>query len=208
MSELTSSKQTTKKHFDETAKYYNESSDGKFVKCMYDEILNRVLSVPNNNILDLGCGNGNILKLLEEKTTSNLYGLDLSDNMISEAKKRLSKNVILTVGDSENLPYEDNKFDVIICNASFHHYPHPDIVLKEIHRVLKTNGVFILGDPAIPFNLLRHVFNYFLKYSNSGDYKIYNQKEITLLLNNNNFQIDKFKMINHRTFALNALKIN
>ncbi|HCW52522.1 MAG TPA: SAM-dependent methyltransferase [Clostridium sp.] len=208
MSKLTTIKQTTKKHFDETAQYYNESSDGKFVKCMYDEILNRVLSVPNGNILDLGCGNGNILKLLEEKTSSNLYGLDLSDNMISEAKKRLGKNVTLTVGDSENLPYKNDKFDVIICNASFHHYPHPDIVLKEIHRVLKDNGVFILGDPTIPFNLFRNIFNFFLKYSNSGDYKIYNQKEINHLLNKNNFKIYKFKMINHRTFALNALKIN
>ncbi|WP_243159505.1 hypothetical protein [Clostridium sp. SM-530-WT-3G] len=53
-----------------------------------------------------------------------------------------------------------------------------------------------------------NILNFFLKYSNSGDYKIYDKKEITYLINKNSFQIDKFKMINHRTFALNALKIN
>lgn len=205
MSKLTTIKQTTKKHFDETAQYYNESHDGKFVKCMYNEILKQVLSFPNTNILDLGCGNGNILKLLEEKTKSNLYGLDLSDNMIAEAKKRLNKNAVLTVGDSEKLPYENNKFDMIICNASFHHYPHPGLVLQEIKRVLKYNGVFILGDPTFPCNLILKIFNYSLKYSDSGDYKLYSKKEITNLLSKFNFTIENFKMLNYRSFILSAV---
>lgn len=128
--------------------------------------------------------------------------------MINEAKKRLDSKVNLTIGDSENLPYENNQFDVIICNASFHHYPKSNLVLKEIKRVLKSDGIFILGDPTIPFSLFLKVFNYFLKYSNSGDYKIYSKKEIIELLNKNGFSVENFKMINHRSFALNAINTN
>lgn len=208
MSNVANIKQTTKNHFNETAEYYNESNDGKFVKSMYNDILNRISSINPNKILDLGCGNGNVLKMLEGKTNADLYGLDLSENMINEAKKRLDSKVNLTIGDSENLPYENNQFDVIICNASFHHYPKPNLVLKEIKRVLKSDGIFILGDPTIPFSLFLKVFNYFLKYSNSGDYKIYSKKEIIELLNKNGFSVENFKMINHRSFALNAINTN
>lgn len=205
MNKISNSKELTKNHFNNSAENYNNSSDGRFVKCMYDEILERILKINPQNVLDIGCGNGNILKLLKEKTNSALYGIDLSDKMIAEAEKKLGKDVNLTVGDAEYLPYNDGQFDVIICNASFHHYPNPKIVLKEVKRILKKNGVFILGDPTAPFNWYIKIFNYFLKYSNSGDYKIYNQKEITDLLMNSGFIVENFKKINYRTFALNAI---
>lgn len=201
-------KTTTKKHFNKTAENYSNSSNGKFVKCMYGEIVDRILKLNPHTILDLGCGNGNILKILEEKIDADLYGLDLSENMISQAKKNLKSEVNLTVGDSENLPYDNNKFDIVICNASFHHYTNPERALTEIKRILKKDGVFILGDPTGPFDWYLKVLNYFLKHSNSGDYKIYSQKEITQLLYSSGFEVQNFKKINYRTFALNAVKID
>lgn len=205
MNKTLNSKQKTKNHFNETAENYNRSYDGKFVKCMYDEIINRILQINPHKILDLGCGNGNILKTLEEKTDADLYGLDLSENMIKEAEKNLNSDVNLTIGDAEKLPYSDNKFDVVICNASFHHYTKPEIVLKEIKRILKKNGVFILGDPTCPFDWYLKILNYFLKHSDSGDFKIYSKKEITSLLTSLDFKVENFKKINYRAFALNAV---
>lgn len=207
MNKTMSFKENTKKYFNTTAKDYDNSHDGQFVKCMYDEIFNRVKSINPKTILDLGCGNGNILKMLENNTSASLYGLDLCENMIEEARKRLSNKITLTVGDSENLPYADNMFDTIICNASFHHYIHPDAVLKEIKRVLKKDGSLILGDPSAPFNWYTKFLNYFLKYSNSGDYKIYSKKEITSLLSKYSFEIKDFKMIDYRAFVLTATNI-
>ena len=71
--------------------------------------------------------------------------------MIESAQKKLGEKVILEVGDAEKLPYAENQFDIVICNASFHHYPNPDRVLSEIKRVLKIEGILILGDPTAPF---------------------------------------------------------
>lgn len=186
-------KETTKNHFNKTAETYNTSNDGLFVKCMYDEIIERIIKLHPQKILDLGCGNGNILKLISKKADLQLYGLDLSDKMVKEAEKKLGNKATFTIGDSENLPYEDNIFDVIVCNASFHHYPNPLKVLKEIKRTLKKDGTLILGDPTIPFNFILKIFNFFLRYSKSGDFKIYSQKEITKLLNTAGFDVTNFK---------------
>ena len=197
-------KQTTKLHFDEIAEDYNNSSDGRFVKCMYEEIVNRISEIQPENILDLGCGNGNVLAALAKCTTYKLFGLDLSENMISEAKKRLNDDVELKIGDSENLPYEDNKFDVIICNASFHHYIHPKKVLNEIKRVLAPNGILILGDPTFPCDWLLKIINHFLPMSNSGDYRLYSKKTISSLLNECGFTPYNFKKLNCKSFIINA----
>ena len=52
--------------------------------------------------------------------------------MIEMAKKNLGNSAELKVGDSEYMPWKDNFFDVIVCNASFHHYPNPEKVLSEM----------------------------------------------------------------------------
>ena len=86
--------------------------------------------------------------------------------MLEIAKNKLGNDATLILGDSERLPFEDSSFDAIVCNDSFHHYPQPDIVEKEVSRCLKQNGVFIIfttrKPPEIPpsdilfFNLIIH----------------------------------------------------
>ena len=94
-----------------------------------------------------------------------------------------------SVGDSERLPFEDSSFDAIVCNDSFHHYPQPDIVEKEVSRCLKQNGVFIIGDCWQPIGA-RQIMNYYMKHSNSGDVKIYSKKEMLLLLSKDFHEIE------------------
>ena len=82
--------------------------------------------------------------------------------------------------DAEKLPFDDNTFDIIVCNASFHHYIHPDIVLKEIQRVLKDNGKLLIGDPYIS-TPVRPVINLLTKFSPEGDYHFYGENEMKKL---------------------------
>ena len=91
------SKKITTDYFNKTAEGYDTSHDGKFVQCMYREILARVPDTKGQRILDLGCGNGNILKTLKERIPAEYYGLDISGKMIEEAGKKLGKAAQLQV---------------------------------------------------------------------------------------------------------------
>lgn len=170
------SKEKTKQHFNETASSYNTSDDGKFVSEMYDVMVDEIQKSQPGKILDVGCGNGNLFTFLPDGKYE-LFGVDFSENMIIEAKKNCKVKASFSVSDAENLPFDDDTFDIVVCNASFHHYIHPNIVLEEMHRVLKDGGKLLIGDPYIP-NGLRGLMNVLLRFSDSGDYHIYGLKEM------------------------------
>ena len=199
-------KERSKTYFNNTAAGYDSSPDGVFVRCMYPEILRRAQRLRPSIVLDLGCGNGNVLALLKEQIPAQYYGLDLAENMIMEARKRLGSAVSLAVGDAQALPYPANYFDLIICNASFHHYPNPQKVLLEIKRVLRREGTLILGDPTLPGELLPRLLNRMMQYSQSGDAHIWSRKTILSFLNENGMAVENFQKLNPKTFILNARK--
>lgn len=205
------SKKVTREYFDSTAKDYDSSHDGRFVRCMYQEIVERAEKLSRKGIriervLDLGCGNGNVIAALREKIPVEYYGLDLSEKMVEEAGCRLGDEIDLRVGDAEHMPYEDRMFDLIICNASFHHYPHPKRALEEMRRVLRPGGVLILGDPTLRIGVLAKIFNCFIKYSNSGDAYIWRRKEITRLFGDKGFKVKEWKYVNKKAFVFHAVK--
>lgn len=170
------SKEKTKQHFNETAFDYNNSDDGKFVKDMYEVLVDEIQKSQSGKILDVGCGNGNLFALLPDGKYE-LYGVDFSENMIIEAKKNCNTKASFSVADAENLPFDDDTFDILVCNASFHHYIHPNIVLDEMHRVLKEGGKLLIGDPYIPTGI-RGLMNLVLRFSDEGDYHIYGLGEM------------------------------
>jgi ubiquinone/menaquinone biosynthesis C-methylase UbiE len=196
-------KENSKNNFDKQAEDYDNGHDGKFVKVMYNQIIKRISSLNPKSLLDLGCGTGNILLKLCQNENIKLYGLDISSKMIDIAKNNLNDKVELKVGDSEFIPWQDNSFELVVCNASFHHYPHPEKVLKEIKRVLKPNGNLIIGDPTAPI-ILRQLLNLFCKISKNGDYKIYSQEEFKKLLIKCEFLPFDIKKINCKSFAISA----
>ncbi|MBU3090749.1 class I SAM-dependent methyltransferase [Clostridium sp. CF011] len=196
-------KENSKINFNKQAESYDKSANGKFVAPMYNEIINRIMLIKPKKLLDVGCGTGNVLMKLVENSNIELYGLDISEKMIDMAKKNLGNSADLKVSDSECMPWKNNTFDVIVCNASFHHYPNPDKTLLEMKRILKSNGTLIIGDPTAPV-VIRQVLNLYYKRSDTGDYKIYSKKEIEDLLIKTGFKPFNFKKINYKTFAINA----
>lgn len=99
------------------------------------------------NILDVGCGTGSHLELYQ-RYECNLYGLDLSPSMLEVARKRLGNNAQLDLGNATDVPYEDNKFDLVITMLSLHEMS-PETrsgVFSEIKRILKQDGHILLID--------------------------------------------------------------
>lgn len=197
---MINSKDRTKQHFDKTASDYNNSSDGKFVEPMYEVIVNEIQKLDGGKILDVGCGNGNLFTYLPDGKYE-LFGVDFSKNMIVEAKKNC-QNATFSVADAEKLPFGDDTFDIIVCNASFHHYIRPNTVLKEMHRVLKDGGKVLIGDPYMS-SVVRPVVNAVIKFSNSGDYHIYGMDEMKeLFIKNGLTPVSSLKTDNHTAFHI------
>ena len=74
------------------------------------------------------------------------YGVDLTDEAIETTQRRLETyrfHSNLKRINAEVLPFEDNFFDVVYSWGVIHHTEHPEQIIKEIHRTLKPNGIFI-----------------------------------------------------------------
>lgn len=97
-------------------------------------------------ILELGCGTGDMWKEHTEllEAVSELVLTDFSAGMLESAKEMLgeNKNISYKVVDIQNIPYEDNSFDMVIANMMLYHVPEIHKGLAEVRRVLKANGLF------------------------------------------------------------------
>ncbi len=190
----------SKNSFNRQAEKYDTSDYSKYPRECYPFVLNAVSDVRFNKVLDLGCGTGVILKEISIKNSSaELFGLDLSENMIAQAAQRLGTTAKLSVGDAENLPYSDDTFDLVCCVESFHHYPNPTKALLEINRVLKKGGLFLLCD-AWARPLIRQIMNLFIKFSHDGDVHIYSENEINKLLEGTGFSAVSWQIITKHAY--------
>ena len=110
-------------------------------------LLEELEKEPFDTVLDCGCGTGPAIELLHEKYPEKHFtGLDLTPEMIHVAQAKNLSNTEFLVGDSENLPFEDDSFDAVICANSFHHYPNPQDFFNSTYRVLRKGGRLILRD--------------------------------------------------------------
>ena len=200
---LSREKERSIKHFDSNAAEYDSSFDGKFVKVMYQSLLEELEKEEEGKLLDIGCGNGNILcKLVNGKR--QLFGIDLSENMVEESSKKIGRDAEIKVADAEHIPYKDNTFDTLVCNASFHHYPHPEEALREMKRVLKNEGRLLIGE-GYAIQPFRALLNFSFRFSDSGDFHSYGKQELIRMLKANGFNIAEVKRTSNHTILYIAI---
>ena len=185
-------KDKSKIHFDEMSSDYSNTL-GKYTEPMDNALIKELDGKNFKTLLDVGCGNGIFLSMVLNKFDAVVSGVDISPGMIEKSKELLGGRAYLKIGDSEHLPWNNKSFDVVTCNASFHHYPGPELALKEMKRVLRPGGILMIADPFTPNNLLRFFVNLFIKFSKSGDVKIYSQKEMQELLEKCGFTLIKWE---------------
>jgi ubiquinone/menaquinone biosynthesis C-methylase UbiE len=98
-----------------------------------------------SKILDLGCGAGQDAKYLAEAGI-DVLGLDISKEMIAEAKKR-NPAISFSVGDFLLFNFLDDKFDAVWCSTVFHHIPSAqnEVFIKKIQRILRSGGLLYIS---------------------------------------------------------------
>jgi SAM-dependent methyltransferase len=99
------------------------------------------------SILDFGTGIGNSLDFfIKYFPGAHLFGVDVSEESLRIAQNKYQRRITFNIFDGVNLPFEDEKFDVVFAACVFHHIEkekHAQ-VLREIKRVLKKNGALVI----------------------------------------------------------------
>lgn len=115
---------------------------GRWSSLMAPEFLKWLNVSSNKNWLDVGCGTGALSEAIEQNCKpKNLACIDLSENFIEKVKKRISIASDFRVGSVENLPFENESFDIIVSGLALNFFQNLEKALTELKRVSKQNGI-------------------------------------------------------------------
>lgn len=96
-------------------------------------------------VLDVGCGRGERLSALAERFPGRaLAGIDRDADMVEMARANVKADI--RPADAAALPFEEESFGLVLCECSLSLFDRPEKSLREMHRVLKREGVLLLGD--------------------------------------------------------------
>jgi demethylmenaquinone methyltransferase/2-methoxy-6-polyprenyl-1,4-benzoquinol methylase len=122
------------------------------------------------NILDIATGTGDLAINLASTNAKEIIGLDISNGMLEVGRKKivtkkLEKIISMIIGDSENLPFDDNTFDAITVAFGIRNFENLEKGLSEILRVLKPNGIFVILETSVPTNpIYKFGYNIYSKF--------------------------------------------
>lgn len=175
-----------------------------YSKIWHDWHIKRMIAAVDENkvkkgsILDNGCGVGILSEYL---SNPDVIGIDISPNMVKLAESRMRKVV---EGSSENLPFENESFDVVFCRALLHHLADPERAVGEVARVLRSDGQVVFSDTLLSFvSSLPRKAVYRTKHFSSL-HKNFSRQELTSLIGKY-FKIEKVDYFGFIAYPLVAL---
>jgi len=141
-----------REQFDRQAAHYNERW-----AAWSDETLRRMLEWADPQTewraLDVATGTG-FTALALAPYVAHVTGTDVSPGMLAQAAKRAAEQGVVNAewreAPAEAQPFPDDSLDLVTCRIAPHHFPDPTAFVREVARVLKPGGVFVLGDTTVP----------------------------------------------------------
>lgn len=114
-------------------------------------------------VLDVGAGWGEFLQTLKEEK-ADIYGIEPDQLLVNLTNKLLGRDAVFQ-GYAEALPFENNKFDIVICNDTLEHVVNHSIALSEIIRVTKQGGYIWLEFPNYAYPQESHYKTFFIPFA-------------------------------------------
>lgn len=155
----------------EKEKYYNSKKYNKINKFRKNAILN-FINIEKPVILDIGCSDGQMGEIIKKEKDAIVFGVDISESAISEAKSKIDDAYILNI-EEEILKWpeeiKNQKYDYIIISEVLEHIVEPEKFLEKLKEVIQKNTEIIITVPNILFwkNRLRIFFGNF-DYTEQG----------------------------------------
>lgn len=135
-------------------------------------------------VLDLACGTGELARrMLERWPGLRIHGIDLSSNMLGEARRKLIQRPLasFTRAEVSVLPFRDESFDLAITTNSFHYFRQPLATSNEIHRVLRPGGRLLVVDWCHDYWTCK-VCEIYLRLVDPAHFKMYGMRSCSSLL--------------------------
>ena len=168
----------SKEVYNKMASEYDSSPEGNYTRSHKAELLKNVVVKDGDAILDVACGNGMLLAELSKKANVNAFGIDISENMISVAKKRYPK-CSFAARPCFPLDFANEYMNIITVSCAFHHFENPQGFADECMRVLKNSGTIYIAEPNFS-PLVRWLANTIIfPLSHTGDFRVYSSKELS-----------------------------
>lgn len=185
-------KQDVKKQFGRSADSYVSSK----IHRLGDDLNTLIeMAYPSKSdiALDAATGGGHTANALAP-LVNHVTALDLTPEMLVSAKKFITgnghSNVEFVEGDAENMPFQDETFDIVTCRIAPHHFPNVKDFIKEVYRVLKPGGRFLLNDNAAPEkDEFDHFYNKIEKLRDYSHFRAWKKTEWFQMLEMENFEI-------------------
>jgi ubiquinone/menaquinone biosynthesis C-methylase UbiE len=115
-----------------------------------DKIITMIHDYGLKKVVDIGCGEGSIIQYISEKAKGGeviFHGVDVAELGVERARKKMIKNANFSVYDGAVIPFEDNYFDLAISTFVFEHLVKPEVIFKEMSRVVRTGGYIVIACP-------------------------------------------------------------
>ena len=191
--------QNNKNFWNRYAKVYDIEID-LFNRSAYSEMYRLISEVLTKkmNVLEIATGTGLIAVNIADSVRT-IEATDFSPKMIETAmKKRVPDNVHFSVEDATALSFPNQTFDAVIISNALHIMPNPELVLKNIRRVLKSNGILIAptfshGHKSTSTWSLNA---FLLKLFGFETYSNWRPEEYVDFINQNGFSVQTWEVLN------------
>lgn len=178
----------TKEYWDKFSTDAYQAADLRRGGNLYKFFAVKELINENLNILDIGCLNGNFYNFLKERNFKMkiFTGIDLSEKLIERAKNRFPEQTWF-ISECHALPFENEKFDVVLLMEILEHIEEPELALLEAKRVCKKDGIIIITVPnKTKINDGAHVWLYEIEDIKKMLSKISSRVEVKLIVADRN----------------------
>ncbi len=171
-----------------------------FVSAMASEVLSLLDPQQGEEVLDLGCGDGELGTYIQDQGCS-VIGIDASSSMVAAAKAR---GLTALQVDGHNMAFE-NQFDAVFSNAALHWLLQPESVIGGVHRALKTKGRFVaeMGGAGNIAALLSAMLAVFKANPDFGVFQnpwyFPSAEEYQALLKKAGFHVEKIELVSRPT---------
>ena len=135
-------------YFDRIAPQWNAMRQRYFNQDIRPIIFSRI-DFKNTTVADLGAGTG-YLALELAKHAKIVFAIDQSQNMLDQIKEKAHNhkidNIYTLASDIQSIPFQSSQIDIVTMNMALHHMLEPNLIIKEMYRLLNDNGIAVISD--------------------------------------------------------------